>query len=67
MPGWLTLTTSRTSGPSRIAVPRATIHAYLSRNIHYTLDDECLEGLRRFYQLAAACDVLPAMTDLKLL
>jgi chorismate dehydratase len=51
----------------RIAVPRATIHAYLSRNIHYTLDEECLEGLRRFYELAAACDVLPAMTDLKLL
>jgi len=31
-----------------IALPRATIHAYLSRNIHYILDDECLVGLRRF-------------------
>jgi chorismate dehydratase len=51
----------------RIAVPRATIHAYLSGNIHYILDAECLEGLRRFYELAAACDVLPAMTDLRLL
>jgi chorismate dehydratase len=52
---------------TRIAVPRATIHAYLSRNIHYILDAECLEGLRCFYEVAAACDVLPAMTDLKLL
>ena len=25
-----------------IDVPRATIHTYLSRNIHYILDDECL-------------------------
>ena len=50
-----------------IALPRATIYAYLSGNIHYILDDECMEGLRRFYELAAACNVLPAMTDLRLL
>lgn len=50
-----------------IAVPRATIHTYLSRNIHYILDDECLEGLRRFYELAAACDVLPLVPRLRLL
>ena len=50
-----------------IALPRATIHAYLSHNIHYILDDECLDGLRRFYELAAACNVLPAVTDLRLL
>jgi chorismate dehydratase len=47
-----------------IEVPRATIHTYLSKNIHYVLDDECLEGLRRFYELAAACGVLPAMTSM---
>ncbi len=50
-----------------IAVPRATIHTYLSRNIHYILDDECLDGLRRFYELAAACDVLPPIAGLRLL
>jgi chorismate dehydratase len=50
-----------------IALPRDTIYTYLSRNIHYLLDEECLEGLRRFYELAAACDVLPAVTDLPLL
>ncbi|HZD45937.1 MAG TPA: MqnA/MqnD/SBP family protein, partial [Acidobacteriaceae bacterium] len=50
-----------------IALPRATIRAYLSQNIHYILDEECLEGLRRFYELAAACNVLPAVTNLPLL
>jgi chorismate dehydratase len=50
-----------------IAVPRATIHTYLGRNIHYALDDECLEGLRRFYELAAACDVLPTVANLRFL
>ena len=50
-----------------IALSRTTIYAYLSRNIHYILDDECLEGLRRFYAIAAACHVLPPVTDLRLL
>jgi chorismate dehydratase len=50
-----------------IEVPRATIHTYLSKNIHYILDDECLVGLKRFYELAAECEVLPAFPDLPLL
>jgi chorismate dehydratase len=50
-----------------IDVPRGTIHTYLSRNIHYILDDDCLDGLMRFYELAAECEVLPAVADLPLL
>ena len=50
-----------------IGVPRTTIHTYLSKNIHYILDDDCLAGLRRFYELAAECDVLPPVADLPLL
>jgi chorismate dehydratase len=50
-----------------IALPRATIHTYLSQNIHYILDKECQEGLRRFYELAAACKVLPAVEELHML
>jgi len=50
-----------------IALPRDTIHTYLSENIHYILDEECLEGLRRFYELAAACDALPPVADLRFL
>jgi chorismate dehydratase len=50
-----------------IDLPRSTIHTYLSQNIHYVLDEECMEGLRRFYELAAACKVLPPVTDLRFL
>jgi len=50
-----------------IEVPRATIHTYLSKNIHYVLDGECLTGLRRFYELAAECGVLPELADMPLL
>jgi chorismate dehydratase len=50
-----------------IELPRATIHAYLSRNIHYVLDEECVEGLHRFYELAASCKVLPPLSDLRFL
>lgn len=52
---------------TRIAVPRATIQTYLSRNIYYALDEECLEGLRRFYALAAECHVLGALPELPML
>jgi chorismate dehydratase len=50
-----------------IDVPRSTIHTYLSQNIHYVLDEECLEGLRHFYELAAACKVLPPVPRLRFL
>lgn len=50
-----------------IEVPRATIHTYLSQNIHYILDEECTAGLKHFYELAAECDVLPPLKELPLL
>lgn len=50
-----------------IDVRRDTIHTYLSKNIHYILDEDCLVGLQRFYELAAECDVLPAVANLPLL
>lgn len=50
-----------------IDVPRTTIQNYLSKNIYYILDDDCLVGLRRFYELAAECDVLPPVANLPLL
>ncbi len=51
----------------RIAIPSATIRAYLTTNIHYILDESCLHGLREFYRLAAACDALPQAPLLSLL
>jgi len=44
---------------SRIALPEATIRTYLTSNIHYVLDEECMEGMREFFRLAAAAGILP--------
>jgi chorismate dehydratase len=50
-----------------IEVPRETIHTYLSCNIHYILDEECLDGLKYFYKLAAECQILPPLAHLPFL
>ncbi len=44
---------------ARMPLPAETIHTYLSTNIHYTLDDECIEGMRGFFRAAAEVGVLP--------
>jgi chorismate dehydratase len=51
----------------RISLPAETIRAYWSENIHYTLDEECLEGLDLFYRYAAECDALPPAPPLNIL
>jgi chorismate dehydratase len=51
----------------RIALPKSLIHTYLSENIHYILDEACLEGLRTFYAYAAELRVLPAAPELRIL
>ncbi len=43
----------------KIAVPAETIRTYLSENIHYVLDEECVEGMRGFFRAAAEVGVLP--------
>ncbi len=52
---------------ARLAVPAETIHTYLTRNIHYHLDDACLEGLQLFYRYGMECGALPAVPALKFL
>jgi chorismate dehydratase len=44
---------------ARLPLPANTIRTYLTSNIFYKLDEECLTGLRRFYELAAETGVLP--------
>jgi chorismate dehydratase len=51
----------------RIGVPPATIRAYLTTNIHYVLDRDCLAGLKVFYRYAAECGALPHAPPLRLL
>lgn len=43
----------------KLPVPESTIRTYLSTNIHYVLDDECIEGMRGFFRAAAETGVLP--------
>lgn len=52
---------------SRIAVPAATIHQYLSSNIHYQLDGACIEGMKAFFRYAAEAGVLPSVGKLRFL
>jgi chorismate dehydratase len=52
---------------TRIAVPAETIQLYLTKNIHYILDEACLRGLHEFYRYAAECGALPAAPPLRLL
>lgn len=51
----------------RLAVSRETIRFYLSKNIHYILDEACLHGLDEFYRLAHQCGALPAAPSLTML
>ena len=46
----------------RIAIPEQTIRAYLTTNIHYVLDDECLEAMKVFFRMAAQAGALPEYT-----
>lgn len=43
----------------RLPLSAQTIHTYLTSNIHYVLDEECVDGMRGFFQMAAKCGVLP--------
>ena len=51
----------------RIDLPPATIRAYLTQNIHYTLDDDCLRSITLFRSLATQIGVLPALPALNML
>jgi chorismate dehydratase len=52
---------------SRLGMTEAAVHAYLTDNIHYQLDPECLEGLRLFYRYAEEIRALPLAPKLRFL
>jgi len=43
----------------QMPLPAQTIQAYLTTNIHYVLDEECLEGMRGFFRMGAEAGALP--------
>jgi chorismate dehydratase len=72
------LTTSRDHGLShiedlvqqwtpRIAISPTTIRHYLTRNIRYTLDNDCLRTIELFRQYAAEIGALPPLPSLRFL
>jgi chorismate dehydratase len=46
----------------RFPLPENSIRTYLAENIYYVLDDECVEGMRGFFRMAAQFGVLPGYT-----
>jgi chorismate dehydratase len=51
----------------RVAVSEATIRTYLTQNIHYTLEPDCLRAMELFRSLAAGIGVLPPLPVLTML
>ena len=45
---------------ARLPLSAQTIQTYLTENIHYILDEDCIEGMRCFFRKAAEYGVLPA-------
>jgi chorismate dehydratase len=46
----------------KFPISENTIRNYLTTNIHYVLDEECVEGMKGFFRMAAECGVLPPYT-----
>jgi chorismate dehydratase len=51
----------------RIALPPATIRRYLTRNIHYTLDEDCISAIQLFRRYAAEIGILQPLPELRFL
>jgi len=48
-----------TEWSEKIPLTAQTIHSYLTTNIHYILDEECIEGMRAFFRETAKAGILP--------
>jgi chorismate dehydratase len=42
-----------------VGAPPETVRFYLTNNIHYILDEACMNGMEVFYRYAAECGALP--------
>jgi chorismate dehydratase len=49
----------------RLSLSPETIRTYLNRNIHYALDEDCLDAIALFRSYAAEIELLPAMPNLR--
>jgi chorismate dehydratase len=51
-----------TEWSDRLPISEQTVRSYLTANIHYILDEECLEGMKEFFRIAAELAILPKYT-----
>ncbi len=49
----------------RLKLPEQAIFEYLTKNIHYTLDEECMEGLEMFFEYSKECGLVERVPKLK--
>lgn len=49
----------------KVALSEEQVRSYLTHNIHYYLDESCMDGLRLFYRYALECKALPAIPELR--
>ena len=47
---------------AKLPISESTIRSYLTTNIHYDLDEDCIEGMSGFFRAAAETGVLPEYT-----
>ncbi len=50
---------------TKLGITRDDVRSYLTTNIHYQLDADCLEGLRLFFSLASENNLVPAPPPLE--
>jgi len=43
----------------KLPISEQTIRTYLTINVHYVLDEECIEGMKAFFRTAANLGILP--------
>jgi chorismate dehydratase len=51
----------------RVGLSEMGVNGYLTENIHYYLDPQCLNGMELFYQFARECGALPPTPPLSFL
>jgi chorismate dehydratase len=54
---------ARTWAP-KLGLSEEAVCEYLTTNIHYYLDEDCLDGLQLFYRYAHECGLLPRVPEL---
>jgi chorismate dehydratase len=50
---------------ARLSLPEHEVRNYLTENICFHLDEQCVEGLQLFYSLAYECGLLPRIPELR--